>query len=53
MKNKEYKVLPRIKKYSEREGCFSFESLKVAISGDGELFLSSSAILMPDVKTEI
>lgn len=52
MKNKEYKVLPRIKKYSEGEGVFSFDSLKVAISGDGELFLSSSAILMPDVKTE-
>ena len=52
MKNKKYDVLPRIKQFSEREGRFSFNTFKVSISGDGSLFLSTAAILMPDVKFE-
>jgi hypothetical protein len=52
MKNKQYNVLPRMKKYLERAGSFSFNSLKVSLSGDGDIFFSSSAILMPDVKIE-
>ena len=52
MKNKKYDVLPRIKKYSPKDGCFKFDSLKVSVSGDGEIFFSSAAILLPDMVIE-
>ena len=52
MKNTNYNVLPRIKKYSIREGSFSFDSLRVSLSGDGALFLSCAKILLPNVKIE-
>ncbi len=52
MRNKKYDVLPRIKKYFEKEGSFNFESLRVSVSGDGEIFFSSAAILLPDMIIE-
>ena len=52
MKNKKYDVLPRIKKYSHRDGNFDFDSLRVSVSGDGDIFLYSAAILLPDMIIE-